>query len=64
MNRVPAYVITLILGSKWSLGVVQIFFGMVILRKGDSAKASSHYFALFSHSEKLVIYTFMGHYSN
>ena len=36
-------------------------FGMVILRKGDSAKASSHYLALFSHSEKLVIYAFMGH---
>ena len=34
---------------------------MVILRKGDSAKASSHYFALFRTLQKLVIYTFMGH---
>ena len=37
---------------------------MVILRKGGSAKASSQYFTLFCiflHSERLVIYTFMGH---
>ena len=34
---------------------------MVVLRNGDNAKASLHYFALFSHSVKLVIYTFMGH---
>ena len=37
-----------------------IFFGIVILRKGDNAKASSYCFALFSHSAKLVVYAFMG----
>ena len=42
-------------------GCCFILFGMVVLRKGDSGKASSHYFALFSHSAKLVIYAFMGH---
>ena len=26
MNRVPAYVITLILGKKWSLGVASFFW--------------------------------------
>ena len=34
---------------------------MVVLGKGDSAKAFSHYFALFSHYVKLVIYNFIGH---
>ena len=37
---------------------------MIILRKGGSAKAFSHYFALFLHREKLVIYTFMGYNLN
>ena len=47
-----------------AFGYCYLLFCMVILRKGDSAKASSHYFALFrtfSHFVKLVIYTFMGH---
>ena len=38
-----------------------ILFGMVILREGGSMKAFSHYFALFLHYEKLVIYTSMVH---
>ena len=41
-----------------------VIFNMVILRKGDSAKASSHYLALFStflHSKKLVICAFIGY---
>ena len=44
-----------------AFGYCCVLFGMVILRKGDSAKASSHYFTLFLHSENLVIYTFMGY---
>ena len=44
-----------------AFGYCYLLFCMVILRKRDSAKASSHYFALFSHFAKLVIYTFMGH---
>ena len=47
MNKVPTYVIALVLYSKWSLGIVIYFFCMVLLGKGNSAKASSHYFALF-----------------
>ena len=39
-----------------------IFFGLVILGKGDSRKGSLHYFALFHTLKNLVIYTFMGHY--
>ena len=38
-----------------------VLFSMVILRKGDSAKTSSHYFALFLHSAKLVIFAFISH---
>ena len=48
MSRVPNCVIMLILRQENGvLSVVVILFGMVVLRKGDSAKASSHYFALF-----------------
>ena len=47
MRMVPACAITLVLGKKWRLGIVVYFFGMVILGKFDSAKVSSHYFALF-----------------
>ena len=47
VNRVLDCAITLILGNKWSLYIATYFFGMVILRKGDSVKASLEYFALF-----------------
>ena len=47
--------------QKIVFGCCCILFGIVILRKGDNAKASLHYFALFSHSVKLLIYAFMGH---
>ena len=41
-----------------------IFFGMVFFKKGDSAKASLHYFTLFHRFGaicKVVIYTFVHH---
>ena len=60
MNRVPACARTLILYSKWRLGIVYLFSYMVILRKGDSAKASA-LFRIFLQPAKLVIYTFIGH---
>ena len=41
-------------------GCCLILFGMVALKKGDSVRASSHYFALL-HFAKLVSYAFMGH---
>ena len=45
-----------------AFGYCCVLFGMVILGKGDSAKASLHYFAFLLHSEKLVIYAFMDFY--
>ena len=48
MNWVPACTITLILGKKIEFGYCLILFGTVILRKGNSSKASLHYFALFA----------------
>ena len=47
INRVLACAMMLILGKKWSLSVASYFSGTVVLGKGDSAKASSHHFALF-----------------
>ena len=46
-------------------GCCFILFGMVVSRKGDSGKATSHYFyILFVLRAKLVIYAFMGHNLN
>ena len=44
-----------------AFGYYYVPFGIVISRKGDSAKVSSHYFTLFPHFAKLVIYAFMDH---
>ena len=47
INRVLVCMKSLVLGKKWHLGVVIYFFCMVVLKKGRSTKASSHYFTLF-----------------
>ena len=62
MNRVLSCAITLTCRERMAFGCCCVLFVLVILKKGDSAKVSLHYFALFQHSVKLVIYAFRGHY--
>ena len=47
--------------QEMKFGCCFILYATVLLGKGDIARASSHYFALFLHPEKLVIYALMGH---
>ena len=60
MNRLPACMITLILGKKWSLGVasyflVWLFYEKMIVQR--PFRTILHFFT----PEKLVIDAFMGH---